>query len=172
MLRALAAAEAGSERTDVVIAVRGEVYPRLIQAYSEAADTNYASVAKAFDTAATKFTAAAKECDPEADSDAVVGQPDSVRQGRLDSTLHAVELDRLTPVLQAAAELCGIYTGRDDTWLLPLLIDTTGLHRRRVWEAWRSAGNGVGAGRRWPPSVRGYVRPTSRASSSTANQNR
>jgi hypothetical protein len=103
-------------------------------------------VAKAFDTAATKFTAAAKECDPEADSDAVVGQPDSVRQGRLDSTLHAVELDRLTPVLQAAAELCGIYTGRDDTWLLPLLIDTTGLHRRRVWEAWRSAGERCG---RW-----------------------
>jgi hypothetical protein len=139
ILRALANAEAAPERADIVIAVRAEVYPRLIAAYSEAAPINYDKVAKEFDTVASAFTAAAKQCDPEADSSAVVGQPDSVRQGWLESTVRAAELDRLVPVLCAAAELCGTST-REDTMLLPLLIDTAGLHRRRVWEAWQASG--------------------------------
>jgi hypothetical protein len=79
MLRALANAEAAPERSDIVIAVRAEVYPRLIQAYSEVGRSNYTLVGEQFDAAATEFTAAAKKCDPEASSDAIVGQPDSVR---------------------------------------------------------------------------------------------
>jgi hypothetical protein len=125
--------------------VRAAVLPKLIQLYSEAAADSYGKVAAAFDAAATKFAAAAKQCDPEASSDAIVGQPDSVRQGWLDSAKHAAELNRIMPVLQDAAELAGVYTG-DDTALLPLLVDTAGLHRRRVWESWRNSGERCG---RW-----------------------
>ena len=115
------------------------VLPRLIEIYDEAAADNYGAVAKVFDAAATKFTAAAKRSDPEADADSIVGQPDSVRQGWLDSTVHAAELDRLVPILQAAAELCDVSTD-DDTALLPLVCDPAGAHRRRLWEAWKVAG--------------------------------
>jgi hypothetical protein len=116
--------------------VRGAVYPRLIRAYSEAAYASYGKVAAEFNTVASRFTAAAKQCDPEADSDAIVGQPDSVRQGWLASAVHAAKLDKLVPILCAAAELAGIST-RDDTWLLPPLGARirSGCHRRRAWEA-------------------------------------
>jgi hypothetical protein len=116
---------------------RAETYPRLVAAYSEVAASNYGKVGKEFDAVATAFTAAAKQCDPEADADAIVEQPDSVRQGWLDSTVHAAELDRLVPVLRAAAELCGV-SSADDTWLLPLVCDPSGCDRRRVWEAWKA----------------------------------
>jgi hypothetical protein len=139
MLRALAYAEASGERVDVVVAVRSAVYPRLVQLYSEVAATNYAKVGKEFDSAATEFTAAAKRCDPKASSDSIVGQPDPVRSGWLDAAKHAARLDSLVPILCTAAELCGIST-RDDSVLLPLLIDTSNLHRRRVWEAWKADG--------------------------------
>lgn len=135
--------EALGQRPDVIIAVRGEVYPRLVQLYSEVAAANYAKVGKQFDTVAGRFTTAAVAGNPEADASALVSEPDPVRKGWLDAAVYAAELDRLTPVLQAAAELCGIDT-RDDTWLLPLVINTTGLHRRRVWEAWRVEGGRCG----------------------------
>jgi hypothetical protein len=143
MLRAFAAAEAASSRGDVVIAVRGETYSRLIELYSEVADTNYAKVGKEFDATATEFTAAAKQCDPEAAGDAIVGQPHPVRTAWLDVAKHAAELDRMVPVLCAAAELAGIST-TGDTMLLPLLIDPTGWHRRRTWEAWKATGERTG----------------------------
>lgn len=143
MLKALAMAEASGSRTDVLIDVRAAVYPKLVQLYSEVAAINYAKVAKEFDTVASDFTALAKQCNPEVDGASIVGEPDSVRSAWLDAQKFAAGLDKLTPVLQAAAELYGIYTG-DDTALLPLVIDTTGLHRRRVWEAWKSSGERCG----------------------------
>lgn len=138
-LKALAMAEAAGSRGDVIADVRAQVYPHLAAAYSEAAADSYAKVAAVFSAAATKFTAAAKQCNAEADSDAIVGEPDSVRRRWLDAAKHAAELNRLTPILCAAAELCGISTA-DDTMLLPLVIDATGCHRRRVWEAWKAPG--------------------------------
>jgi len=51
------------------------------------------------------------------------------------------------PVPQSAMALCGVYTGSDDTGLLPLVIDPTGLNRRRVWEAWKSNGERCGQSR-------------------------
>ena len=145
MLRALAAAEASSSRGDVVIAVRGVTYPKLIELYSEVADTNYGKVGKEFNAVAGEFTAAAKQCDPEANAETLIDQPDAVRTGWLDAQRFAARLDKLVPILVAAVELCGI-SARDDTWLLPLLVDPTGLHRRKLWGAWRSAGERCG---RW-----------------------
>jgi hypothetical protein len=109
------------------------------------AAANYAKVAAEFDRVAGEFTTAAVAGNPEADASALVGEADPARKGWLDAAVYAAELDRLVPVLQAAAELCGIDT-RDDTWLLPLVIDTTGMHRRRVWEAWQVEGGRCG---RW-----------------------
>src|SRR5262249_30865014 len=57
MLRALAPAEALSERANLVIATRAEVYPRLVEPYSATATTNCATVGKEFDTTASKFSA-------------------------------------------------------------------------------------------------------------------
>ena len=74
-----------------------------------------------------------------------MGESNRVRTGWLDTAKNAAALDRLVPILQAAAELCGVYSG-DDTALLPLVIDTSSLHRRRVWEAWKAAGERCG---RW-----------------------
>src|SRR5262249_19780179 len=78
-------------------------------------------------------------CDPESDSDSIVGQHDSVRTGWLDAAKHAARLDWVVPVLCAAIEICGI-SAVDDNASQPLLIDTSNLHRRRVWEAWKAVG--------------------------------
>ena len=82
---------------------------------------------------------------PEAPTDTVVRQRDPVRSAWLDAAKYASRLDGLVPVLQAAAELCGVSTAADEM-LLPLVIDVTGLHRRRCWESWRSTGR-CGRGR-------------------------
>ena len=143
-LRALALAEGLHERAETVIAVRTQVYPRLIQAYAKVADANYAKVAAEFDHVAGEFATAAVAGNPEASGESIFGQPDPVRTGWLDAAKHAADLNRLTPILVAAAELCGINAAADDTWLLALVIDTAGLHRRRVWEAWRVKGGRCG----------------------------
>jgi hypothetical protein len=60
--------------------------------------------------------------------------------------VFATTLDRLVPVLSAAAQLCGMpeSVGRDgggrDAILLPLVCDPGALHRRRVWEAFAAKG--------------------------------
>ena len=143
-LKALAAVEAGAsgQRADVIIAVRAEVHPRLVQLYSDVAAANYHAVAKQSDSAAADFNTSAGQCGevgPEADTDAVVRQRDPVRTAWLDCAKHAAGLDRLVPVLCAAAELNGVATG-DEILLLPLVCDPRGCHRRRVWEAWRADG--------------------------------
>jgi hypothetical protein len=46
-LKALATSESQHERSDVIIAVRGATYPRLVQLYSEVAAANYTEVGKA-----------------------------------------------------------------------------------------------------------------------------
>jgi hypothetical protein len=115
----------------------------LIELYSEVAATNYAKVGTQFDAVAGNFHAAASKCDPEADGDSVVGLPDAVRTGWMDAQKHTQELDRLVPILWAAAELCGIQN-RDDTCLLPLVVDPAGCHRRRLWEAWKATGERCG----------------------------
>jgi hypothetical protein len=72
VLRALAAAEANSERVDIVIEVRAAVFPRLVVFYDEVVVANYARVAKEFDAVSGKFTAAVGKCDPESDGDSIV----------------------------------------------------------------------------------------------------
>jgi hypothetical protein len=140
VLKALATAENFHERSDVIIAVRGVTYPRLVQLYSEVAAANYGEVGKEFNAVASKFTTAVKGCDPEADSTEVVALPDETRSAWLDAQRLAGNLDELVPVLWAVAELCGISTAAEETALLPLVCDPAALHRRRVWECWKRGG--------------------------------
>jgi hypothetical protein len=45
------------------------------------------------------------------------------------------KLTLLVPIVATAAQLCGIDVDvDDDATLIPLVVDTTGLHRRRLWE--------------------------------------
>ena len=46
--------------------------------------------------------------DPVAAASAIVGEPDSVRQGWVDTATLAAELGKLAPLVCAAAELCGL----------------------------------------------------------------
>lgn len=84
----------------------------------------------------TKFAAAAKQCDPELAADSIVGQPDPVRA--------------LVPTVVAAAQLAGVEFPRRalaaNTVLIPLLVDTDGQHRRKLWTAWKTGGDRCG---RW-----------------------
>jgi hypothetical protein len=78
-----------------------------------------------------------------------VTQPDSVRTAWLDTAKYASRLEALAPLLVAAVELAGL-SAVDDTILLPLTCDPSGLHRRKLWEAWRSVGERCG---RWSALV-------------------
>jgi hypothetical protein len=116
------------------------------QIYSTIAVDSYRKVAAEFDCAATKFSTAAGKCDPGADGASVVGLPDATRTAWMDAARHAAALDRLTPVLHAAAQLAGAPAtarrdqGGKDAALLPLVCDPGTAHRRRVWEAWTAQG--------------------------------
>jgi hypothetical protein len=46
--------------------------------------------------------------DPVAAASAILGEPDSVRQGWVDTATLAAELGKLAPLVCAAAELCGL----------------------------------------------------------------
>jgi hypothetical protein len=46
--------------------------------------------------------------DPVVAASAIVGEPDSVRQGWVDTATLAAELGKLAPLVCAAAELCGL----------------------------------------------------------------
>lgn len=123
---------------------------RLEELYAAVAVDSYTKVAKQFDTVGSLFTAAARKSDPEAASDSIVSQADPVRTAWLDATKHAAELDRLQLLVIAAAEWYGIGIPRRDRdpVLIALLCDPDGLHRRRVWEAWRRKGSRCGIGAR------------------------
>jgi hypothetical protein len=107
---------------------------------------NYGKVAAAFNAVSDKFSADAGRCNPEADGVDIVRESDDVRASWLNVAVTAVELDKLVPILQAAAQLAGVTAtvhrdlGGADAISLPLVCDPGELHRRRVWEAWGAKG--------------------------------
>lgn len=143
---ALAEASATSQaNAQVHNGVKAAVTRRLRDLYAPHAQTNYEVVADLFDAAADRLSKAAAVIDPDADPAAVVNADTKTRQAWTDSFLAATELDRLVPMLQAAAELAGVSTSRREA-LLPLLADHNGQHRRQVWEAFDHT---AGRGGRW-----------------------
>lgn len=138
-LRALALAErAGNiEQADLTKELKAPILVALRELYEQVATPNYKTLAEQFNATATAFTKAVHTIDPDLSAEQMVTEPDKARKAWTDAGILAVELDQQLPALQAAATLAGLRVHDTDA-LLPLTVDTTGHHRRRIWEAWES----------------------------------
>lgn len=147
-LRAGALAETQAtpqESATVTNVLRTAVVRRLRDLYAPHAEPNYLAVATLFDAQADKFTRAAAIVDPESDPADLITADVKTRTAWTDASLAAVELDRLVPVLQSAADLAGTSTDRPET-LFALIADPGEVHRRTAWEAFNTSGGRCG---RW-----------------------
>lgn len=123
--------------------VRSAVLDRLLATWEPYAVEAYGKVAAAGDKAGADFATAAHKCNPEASADVLVGRDGPTQKAWLGSLDAAAELDKLLPVLTAAAELTGaVVVPRKGTEvvLIPLTIDVTDVHRRRLWKAFTTEG--------------------------------
>ncbi|EHK82123.1 hypothetical protein [Rhodococcus pyridinivorans] len=138
-LRALALAErCGSiEQADLTKELKAPVLLALRNAYEPVADANYRTLADTFTATATAFTKAVNAADPDLPAEQMVTQSEKARKAWTDAAIHAAELDQQLTALRAAAVLAGL-RAHDNDALLPLTVDTTGHHRRRLWEAWET----------------------------------
>lgn len=133
---ALATANTGpGVRGEVIDAIRARVNTERRRRYTMRAIDIYAAVAEKFDTAAKALTAAVGVVEPELPADALLDRPAKEQRAWQDAGTQRAALDGLLPALAAAAELANITTNAPDDQL-PLAVDTEGLHRRRLWEAW------------------------------------
>jgi hypothetical protein len=148
-LRALALAEASAmppAHAHVDHAVRAAVLTRLGGLYAPVAQQNYDRVAADFDQLAQKFSVAAGLVDPETDAAEMVNAGPKQRAAWSDSERCAHRLTDAMAKLKAAAILAGVPAAEKGETLIPLVADVTALHRRRVWEAWRTTSGRTG---RW-----------------------
>lgn len=116
--------------------------------YATVANANYETIRAAFNAQATKLTAALDLADPEARPEEMVMASAKVRNAWAEAPVLALELTALLGTLHTAALLAGKAEpmGHHDQCLIGLSTDTTGLHRRRVWEAWGTTSGRAG---RW-----------------------
>jgi hypothetical protein len=136
-LRALALAGRANpgDAAELTRDVEGSVFLALRDAYATVADSNYTALAEQFTSIGTALGKAVRVVDPATDAAAMVTATDRERKAWTDAELLALQLDDRLPALCTAAELAGLNTLTVDRQL-PLVVDTTGLHRRRLWEAW------------------------------------
>lgn len=88
-----------------------------------------------FNDAAERLTTAASIANPAAEADTMVGAPQKVQKAYLEARDIEADLDRLHQALAAAARLSGLpVVGTPG--LAGLVIDRSGAHRGRVWEAY------------------------------------
>lgn len=108
--------------------------------YATVANANYETIRETFNTKAEELTAALELADPEANPEEMVMASPKIRTAWAEAPTLAVELTNLLTALHTAATLTGKPepTGQHDKCLIGLTIDATGLHRRRVWEAWKN----------------------------------
>ena len=147
-LRADAFAEATAlppARAEVTAAIRAAVLTSLREYYAPHAQANYAQAADYYDTLVKKFTSAADVVDPETDAVAMVDENDRTRRAWGDAERYAHLLTASLSALTAAARLAGTDTTAPEC-LLPLFVDPTGLHRRKVWSAWETEAHAPGDG--------------------------
>ena len=134
----------------VANAVRATVLTRLRDLYAPVAGENYKTLAQGFTTQAGKLAGSLKVIDPDATPEDVVNADTKIRAAWSEAQQHAAQLTATLPALRAAASLAGI-TANTDEVLIPLTADVTGLHRRRVWEAWNTTDGRTG---RWGALIR------------------
>ena len=147
-LRADAFAEATAlppARAEVTAAIRAAVLTSLREYYQPHAVANYASAADYYDGLAQKFTATTDLVDPETDAAAMVDETEKLRRAWSTAEQLAHRLTAALAGLSAAASLAGVNTTAPEH-LLPLCVDPTGCHRRRIWEAFDTS---TGRTQRW-----------------------
>lgn len=119
----------------VAEAVRAHINRAIRDAYGKMAEQAYRTLADEFDTAATRFTTAAKVCDPEADPAVVIAQSDKIRTAWQAAGAAVEELNRLLRPLHDAAVLAGV-CGDDAEEQLRLVVDGQGCDPAALREAW------------------------------------
>jgi len=144
-LAEMAAPSDSRVRTDMKTIVATAAYNSVVDAYADTAPKHFATLAKAFNTAAAGFVKAAAVVDPEREATVMVAASDKERAAWRDAAEHADELDALLPCLVASARLNGIDI-IDTSESISLVCDAAGFHRRRVHEAWELGGERCG---RW-----------------------
>lgn len=131
------AASTPASHNDLLNTIRSRVHAQIREHYAAHAIAVYESVGEKFTAAAEAFTAAAATVDPETPAELIIDATDRIRKAWRSAEIHAAELHRLLEPLLAAAVLAKI-CGDDADALLPLTVDTDGLHRREVWSAWET----------------------------------
>lgn len=125
----------GPAKQELMLAIREKVNRAARDAYTPVAATNYGIAAERFNDAAQAFTDAATICDPNTPADQVVAASEKIRKAWSAGATRAAELDKLLPVLRAAAELAGL-VGADPDDVVDLAVDANGLPREQVLAAW------------------------------------
>lgn len=108
--------------------------------YRTVAAANYETIRAKFNDKAQQFTDTLAIVDSEASAEDMVKASAKIRSAWADAPAHAYELSAMLHTLHTAANLAGIPDpiGQLDQLLIGLSVDTRGLHRRRVWEAWNT----------------------------------
>lgn len=148
-LRAVAYAEVAVQPA-VNNAVLAAGYEQLMALYRPQALTNYQTLADMFDAAAVEFTTAAGLVDPDAGAETIIIASEDERTAWAELPRYAARIDGLIGSLRAAAELAGTPTKKPEAQLA-LTVDATGVHRRRMWEAWHATAGRAG---RWGSIVK------------------
>lgn len=142
---AVAAAADSAEGSIATLALelRNELLTGLREEFAKTAEGNYTAIARRFNTAAQALTAAAETVDVTVTDPAVAltwtkrAQEAWMGLPALTATLDTIG-DQLLDFAEAAGvnlNAARLHPDHSDRWL-PLTIDPTGHHRRRVWEAW------------------------------------
>jgi hypothetical protein len=139
-------AASSQDAASVTNDVKAHITRRLFDVYAPCAETNYAKAAQTFDHWCAVFTAACNAVDPESPAESIVALDDDQRHAWTVAQEAKFQLSGSLEVLKAAAKLCGHDAAGSREYGPPLACDTSGHHRRRLWEAWDSTEGRTG---RW-----------------------
>lgn len=132
---------AGTAESVIKNTIRRRIAAALIQEYATTAEANIKVIADQFDTEYARFLELASAIDPETPPERLVGQPMEVQTAWLESAEVSARLDTLLRALKAAVGLAGIRNLDNDAEIsLVAPTDAVGMHKRAVWDAWKTDG--------------------------------
>lgn len=137
-LRALALIEQTANPIDqaaVTAAMQQEANRRIRALYTTVATANWDTLADRFNTAAAAFTKAHSTVPVTTDPATLINAPERSRKAWAEGQTQRATLDGLIEPLLAAARLAG-HVAAGKTWAIGATVTATGIHRRRIWEAW------------------------------------
>lgn len=151
-LRSAAIAEAAepSQWGTVNRRASAAILDALQEIYRPHAKKNFTVITERFNSMASAFTNCARVVDPEVIADQMVSASEHERTAWTQAAVHATEMDAMLKVVIAGAGLLGRDV-RSDPYLLPLVVEVTGVHRRRLWAAWGARNGRCG---RWAPILK------------------